>query len=161
MTEEEFATQHIWVPKVRNAIKDRAAWLLYLYRAFSDVLPAEEVEKRLRQGVRSFGHLKGRNDGADFTSRQWIDGHENKGSKLVFDSELVRGEGTNEQQMGFCPLVELWKAEGCSQDEIVFLCDVAMEGDYGRAAEHGMGIELEETIAKGDKRCRLIVHDKK
>ncbi|MAG98873.1 MAG: L-2-amino-thiazoline-4-carboxylic acid hydrolase [Alphaproteobacteria bacterium] len=161
MTEEELATQHIWVPKVRAAVKDRAAWLLYLYRAFSDVLPPEEVEKRLRQGVREFGHLKGRRDGAGFTSRQWIDGHENKGSKLVFDSKLVRGNGTNEQQMGFCPLVELWRDEGCTPEETLLLCDIAMEGDRGRAEAHGMDMELEQTLAAGDACCRLIIHDNK
>jgi len=161
MTNEELATQHIWVPKVRNAIMDRALWLLYIYRAFSAAFPKDEVEKHLRIAIREFGHYKGRKDGADFSSRQWIDGHETKGSKVVFDSLLVRGEGVNEQQMGFCPLVEIWKQEGCSPEELVLLCDIAMEGDRGRAEAHGLDMELEQTIARGDKRCRLVVVDRR
>ena len=133
MTEEEIATQHVWVPKVRNAIKDRALWLLYIYRSLSRSLPRETVEKHLREAIREFGHYKARKDGADFSSRKWIDGHDTKGSKVVFDSLLVRGDGVNEQQMGFCPLVEIWKEEGCTAEELQLLCDIAMEGDRGRA----------------------------
>jgi len=159
MTEEEIATQDIWVPKVRAAIKDRALWLLYIYRAFSAAYPKDEVEKHLRVAIRQFGHYKGRKDGPGFTSRKWIDGHDTKGSKVVFDSLLVRNEGVNEQQMGFCPLVEIWKDEGCTPEELHLLCDIAMEGDRGRAEAHGLDMELEETIARGHKRCRLVVID--
>jgi hypothetical protein len=160
MTSEEAATQHIWVPKVRAAVMDRALWLLYIYRSMSAAFPKDEVVRHLRTAIREFGHYKGRKDGPDFSSRKWIDGHDTKGSRLVFDSLLVRGEGVNEQQMGFCPLVEIWKQEGCTQEELELLCDIAMEGDRGRAEAHGMEMELEQTIARGDKRCRLVVIDK-
>jgi hypothetical protein len=160
MTNEELATQHVWVPKVRAAIMDRALWLLYIYRAFAAVYPKDDVVRHLRAAIREFGHYKGRKDGAGFSSRKWIDGHETKGSKVVFDSLLFRGEGVNEQRMGYCPLVEIWKQEGCTQDELVLLCDIAMEGDRGRAEAHGLEMELEQTIARGDKRCRLVVFDR-
>lgn len=161
MTEEEIATRHIWVPKVRRAIKDRAAWLLFIYRSLGEALPAEEVERHLRQAIRKFGHYKGRNDGPGFSARRWIDGHEEKGSAEVFSSKLVREEGSNEQQMGFCPLIELWREEGCTQEEIELLCDIAMEGDRGRAEEHDLEMELSETIARGASRCRLILSDRR
>lgn len=160
MTPEEIAAQDVWVPKVRAAVMDRGLWLLYIYRSLCKALPHDEVVKHLRAAIREFGHYKGRKDGPGFSSRKWIDGHETKGSKAVFDSLLVRGEGVHEQQMGCCPLVDIWKQEGCTQEELELLCDIAMEGDRGRAEAHGMDMALEQTIARGDKRCRLIVVDR-
>ncbi len=159
MTEEELATRHIWVPKVRQAVKDRSLWLLLLYRSFSEVLPKDEVEARMRQAIRQFGHMKAERDVDDFDSAKWADNHRDKGSADVFASKQVRESGRYEQQMGFCPLVELWREQGCTPEEVNLLCDVAMEGDRGRAEHHGLKMELPATIAGGAQRCRLIVTD--
>ncbi len=159
MNEEEKNTKHIWVPKVRNAIKDRAAWLLFAYRSFSKVLPAEEVEARLREASRELGHLRAKRDGNNLSARGWVDTHENSGAIEVFASDLVRSEDSCQQQMTHCPLVELWKEEGCSAEELKLLCDIAMEGDYGRAENNGLNLEIADTIARGGERCRLILTD--
>jgi hypothetical protein len=161
MTEEELANRHIWVPKVRQAVKDRALWLLYLYRAFSEVLPAAEVEARMRSAIRQFGHDKGRRDVAGFGPDEWADNHKSKGSADVFDSGQLREAGRYEQQMRFCPLVELWREEGCAPAEVALLCDIAMEGDRGRAEHHGLSMELAATLAEGAPCCRLIVTETK
>jgi hypothetical protein len=157
MTEEEKATKHIWVPKVRQAIKDRAAWLLFVYRSFSKVLPADEVEARLREAIREYGHLRAKRDGNNLSPRDWVDTHESSGAIEVFASDLVRNGDGCEQQMTFCPLVEQWKEEGCSDAELRLLCDIAMEGDYGRAENNGLNLEIRKTIAQGADRCRLIL----
>ena len=34
-----------------------------------------------------------------------------------------------------------------------------MEGDYGRAENNGLKLEITETIAQGAERCRLILTD--
>ncbi len=159
MNEDELASRHIWVPKVRAAVKDRALWLLYLYRSFSEILPAQEVEARMRAAIRQFGARKGRNDAAGFNADKWADNHRNKGSADVFDSNQVRGTGHYEQQMQICPLVDLWREEGCSAVEVSLLCDIAMEGDRGRAEYHGLKMELPATLADGASCCRLIVTD--
>ena len=159
MNEEEKSTKHIWVPKVRNAIKDRAAWLLFAYRSFSKVLPADEVEARLREAIREFGHLRAKRDGNNLSARGWVDTHEISGAIEVFASDLVRSEDSCQQQMTHCPLVELWKEEECSAEEIKLLCDIAMEGDFGRAENNGLNLEITDTIARGGERCRLILTD--
>lgn len=159
MTEEELATRHIWVPKVRQAIKDRAAWLLFIYRSFSEVLPPEQVEQRLREAIREYGHLRAKRDGNALSARDWVDIHESSGAKDVFASDLVRGGDACEQQMTFCPLVAQWKEEGCSDAELQLLCDIAMEGDYGRAENNGLHLEITDTVARGGPRCRLILTD--
>ncbi len=159
MTEEEKATKHIWVPKVRQAMKDRAAWLLFIYRSFSKILPADEVERSLREAIREFGHLRAKRDGNALSARGWVDKHEDTGAIEVLASNLVRNGGTCEQQMTYCPLVEQWKEEGCNKEELKLLCDIAMEGDYGRAEKNGLNLEITETIARGAERCRLILTD--
>jgi len=54
-----------------------------------------------------------------------------------------------------CPLVAAWQAQGCTDDKIAELCDIAMEGDRGIAKSFGCELELGETIAKGDSRCQI------
>ncbi len=159
MTEEEIATRHIWVPKVRQAIQDRAAWLLFVYRSFSKILPPEQVEARLREAIREFGHLRARRDGNALSARGWLDKHQATGAVEVFASDLVEDGPACEQQMTYCPLVEQWREEGCGEAELKLLCDIAMEGDYGRAENNGLKLEITSTIARGDGRCRLILTD--
>ena len=103
----------------------------------------------------AYPDLEGMTRGPD----AWADNHRDKGSADVFDSLQVREDGIYEQQMGFCPLVELWREEGCTADEVRLLCDIAMEGDRGRAEHHGLTMELPATIAGGAERGRLIVRD--
>ncbi|NJL73492.1 MAG: L-2-amino-thiazoline-4-carboxylic acid hydrolase, partial [Candidatus Competibacteraceae bacterium] len=40
-------------------------------------------------------------------------------------------------------------------EEVELFCDIAMDGDRGRAAYHGLELELGETLAKGNGFCRL------
>jgi hypothetical protein len=62
--------------------------------------------------------------------------------------------------MKFCALVEAWKEMGCTPQEIDLFCDIAMEGDRGRADAHGVRMELEERIGHGDKFCNLKIFDR-
>jgi hypothetical protein len=55
----------------------------------------------------------------------------------------------------YCPLVNAWQKQGCSDEEIVRLCDWAMEGDRGIADSFGCELELKKTIAKGDGVCQI------
>ena len=55
----------------------------------------------------------------------------------------------------YCPLVNAWKKQGCSDEDIEKLCDWAMEGDRGIADVFGCKLELNKTIAKGDGVCEI------
>ena len=59
--------------------------------------------------------------------------------------------------MTVCPLVDLWREEGGTPEEVRLLCDIAMEGDRGRAEYHGLEMTLPATLADGSPHCRLIV----
>jgi hypothetical protein len=49
---------------------------------------------------------------------------------------------------------------GCTPQEIELFCDIAMEGDRGRADAHGVRMELEERIARGNPYCQLKIFDR-
>lgn len=153
------ASKQEMIEKVRAAIKDRATWFALLYDAFKEVLPEEEVERVARKAIFEFGKLKAKNDPEPFSHVEWVKRHEKKGSALVFDSEIECQACYSVQQMRFCPLVEAWKEMGYPKEYLAKFCDIAMEGDRGRAAAHGVSMILEEAIGKGDKQCRLIIQE--
>lgn len=147
------------VNKVRAAIKDRATWFALLYRSFKEALPEKEVERLAREAIYEFGRLKAGKDPADFSPRAWVERHVSKGSALVFDSEVEINEGGAVQRMKHCPLVEAWKEMGCTPEEIELFCDIAMEGDRGRADAHGVRMDLVERIGRGDPFCNLRIFE--
>ncbi|MEJ2039579.1 MAG: L-2-amino-thiazoline-4-carboxylic acid hydrolase, partial [Desulfosarcinaceae bacterium] len=138
-------------------IKDRATWVALLYRSFKEALPEEEVQRLARRAIFEFGLMKAKKDPEDFSPRAWVQKHVDKGSAEVFDSDIEIHDDHAVQQMKFCPLVEAWREMGCTPEEITLFCDIAMEGDRGRAAGHGVEMDLSKTIAKGDGCCRLVI----
>jgi len=145
------------IDKVRAAIKDRATWFALLYKEFAQVLPEEEVQRICRKAIHRFGLMKAEKDPKDFSPQAWVRKHVEKGSSLVFDSDIEIAPDHAVQQMKFCALVEAWKEMGLSAEEIALFCDIAMEGDRGRADGHGVRMELLQTIGKGDPCCRLVI----
>jgi hypothetical protein len=152
--------QQEMVDKVRAAIKDRATWFALLYRSFKDALPEKEVERLARKAIFEFGRMKAGKDPKDFGPAAWVEKHVSKGSALVFDSEVEINATGAVQRMKFCALVEAWKEMGCTPQEINLFCDIAMEGDRGRADAHGLGMQLKERIARGDTYCNLKIFER-
>lgn len=145
------------IAKIRAAIKDRATWFALLYRQFKTALPEAQVETLARKAIYQFGRQKAAKDPDPFSPRAWVERHVEKGSSLVFDSDVTPGDDESIQQMKYCALVEAWQELGCSPEEIDLFCDIAMEGDRGRADAHGVKMELKERIGKGDAFCRLKI----
>jgi hypothetical protein len=148
------------IDKVRAAIKDRATWLALLYRSFKEAFPEKEVERQARKAIFEFGRMKAQKDPKEFSPAAWVERHVAKGSSLVFDSDVEINDRGAVQRMKFCALVEAWKEMGCTPQEIDLFCDIAMEGDRGRADVHGVRMELEERIARGDQYCKLEIFDR-
>ncbi len=148
------------IDKVRAAIKDRATWLALLYRSFKEAFPEKEVERAARKAIFEFGRMKAQKDPKEFSPAAWVERHVAKGSSLVFDSDVEINERGAVQRMKFCALVEAWREMGCTPQEIDLFCDIAMEGDRGRADAHGVRMELEERIARGDQYCKLEIFDR-
>jgi len=76
--------------------------------------------------------------------------------KAVFEMEFQKIEDDAfEVDFHYCPLVNAWQKQGCSDEEMDKLCDWAMEGDRGIADAFGCELELKKTIAKGDGICQI------
>ena len=145
------------IKRVREAIKDRAIWFALLYRSFSKILSPRQVEKACREAIYEFGRLKGKKDGHKITPEQWVDRHMAKGSGAVFQSQIYKEKDYSEQRMTFCPLIEAWKELSCTDKEIDLFCDIAMEGDRGRADFHGIPFDMPKRLGKGDSYCSLLL----
>ena len=76
--------------------------------------------------------------------------------KAIFEMEfLALSDDAFDVDFHYCPLVNAWKKQGCSDEEIDKLCDWAMEGDRGIAESFGCSLELKKTIAKGEGVCEI------
>ena len=60
----------------------------------------------------------------------------------------------------YCPLVKAWQKQGCSDDAIAGLCDIAMSGDRGIAESYGCVMDLPKSIARGDDVCQVRFYRK-
>jgi len=81
--------------------------------------------------------------------------------KSIFEMKFIRlNDDAFDVDFHYCPLVNAWQKQGCSDEEIDKLCDWAMEGDRGIAQAFGCELELKKTIAKGDGVCEIRIKRK-
>ena len=142
--------------KVREQLEHRALWMYLLVdeakkRGLDDSF-AEDAIKRCglmhgaehiaKSGTTSLKGLKK----VLFT----------KSAQIVFEMNVV--ECTDDKlsiDFHYCPLVKAWQKQGCSDEEIARLCDLAMCGDRGIGEAHGVELDLPKTIARGDDCCAI------
>ena len=144
--------------KIRAAIEDRATWFALLYDEFSKHLPEKKVEEISRSAIHKYGLMKAKKDPDSFEPKSWVIRHKEKGSADVFSSSIEYNDDQAIQMMGYCPLVESWKKLGLPPEIVDLYCDIAMDGDRGRADGHdGIVMELKDTIARGCESCKLVI----
>lgn len=141
------------IQKLRNAIGDRALWFALLYREFSKIFPEKEVEEASRRAIYQYGRLKASRDERAYDAKGLMDNFQASGAAGVFDAVIEETSRGMINRVGNCALVDAWKALGCTAEEQDLFCDIAMEGDRGRADGHGIALELKETLGKGDDHC--------
>jgi len=146
--------------RVRAAIKDRATWFALLYRQFLTALPPEEAERLAREAIHEYGRYKGSRDPQRFGGRDFLEYFRETGGAAVFGAELTLTDDGGENRVYVCPLVDAWREMGCSAEEIALFCDIAMDGDRGRAEFHGLDLDLGATLACGHGFCRIGLRDK-
>jgi len=142
---------------IRGTLEHRATWLyLLLKEAEKKGVHWEDIGY---PAVRACGNMHGR-ELVDLGGTNSLKGLKKKlftlPAQLVFEMKIL--ESTDSKlsiDFGYCPLVAAWQKMGCNDDEIVRLCDIAMEGDRGIAESFGGKMALGGTIAAGDKKCRI------
>ena len=77
-------------------------------------------------------------------------------ARMVFEMKLLRcTDDALDIDFHYCPLVKAWQKQGCTQEEIARLCDIAMCGDRGIAGQYGCELLLPQTIAGGAPTCQI------
>lgn len=77
-------------------------------------------------------------------------------AQMVFEMKILKNTDDNLFiDFHYCPLVKAWQDMGCSDDDIARLCNIAMAGDRGIADSFGGIMELKQSIARGDKKCKI------
>lgn len=85
-----------------------------------------------------------------------------KPAQMVFEMDIKRCDDDHlDIDFHYCPLVKAWQKQGCSDEEIARLCDIAMCGDHGIGECYGAKLDLPKCIAKGDDICALRYSKKK
>ncbi len=159
MDNKEMVSEQELITKFRAAIKDRAAWFALLYREFLTELPAETAEKAARRAIYSYGRLKASRDKTSLNARSLLDNFVETGGARIFDAEITGVKEGVLNTVKNCALVDAWRDMGCSDEELDLFCDIAMEGDRGRAEAHGIKLELRETLGKRDDFCWICLSD--
>ncbi len=159
MNNAEMVTEKELITKFRAAIKDRATWFALLYREFLSELPAATVEKASRNAIYAYGKLKASRDTADFSAGELLDNFVETGGAKIFDAKIENTAEGVLNKVHNCALVDAWKEMNCSQEEVELFCDIAMDGDRGRAEGHGLTLKLRETLAKNDDYCWICLSD--
>ena len=142
--------------KVAQAARQRAAVYAHLYRTLSGRLGSREAAGLMGEAVRAWGKEKAGKEfsaealagdlsaaAAEFASPEPV-------KQALFAPRVVsEGEGEVRIAMSRCPLVDEWREEGLSTDDVAALCRIAREVDHG-AWEGALGFDLRFEGTRGD-----------
>lgn len=148
---------------LRNAFGQRARWMKLLI----DQLKKDggDWEAKAREAIRTYGvengeRFKGQmccpcvGELPKFVGAKW--------ARKIFEIDVVEeSDEVYEMHFHHCPLITGWEMEGCSEEEIRCLCDIAMDGDRGMADGVGVDFYLGKKIAEGHDYCELRFTPKK
>ena len=146
------------IRSIRELLEHRALWMYLLCdEAKKKGLPPEEYapEAIKRCGIYQGAELRKKAGGGD-SLKGLKKTLFSKFAQWVFEMDIKRCTDDNlDIDFHYCPLVKAWQKQGCSDEEIELLCDLAMCGDRGIAESFGCTLQLHKTIAKGDEICEI------
>ncbi|HWQ47124.1 MAG TPA: L-2-amino-thiazoline-4-carboxylic acid hydrolase [Longilinea sp.] len=145
---------------IRDLFEHRALWLYFLYdeAAKAGANPEDSARRAInRCGLYQGGNLVANGKSNNLTAlRKNLFGFF---AQKIFEMKILEStDQTLSIDFHYCPLVNAWVKQNCSNAEIEKLCDIAMCGDRGIAETFGAELDLPKTIAKGDGVCELRFH---
>lgn len=142
---------------IRELLEHRATWLYLLCDEASK--RGLEWESFAPDAIKRCGLYQGRNlvaKGRTDSLKGLRKTLFTKPAQLVFEMDIVKSTDDElDIDFHYCPLVKAWQKQGCSDDEIARLCDIAMCGDNGIGECYNAKLDLPKCIAKGDEICAL------
>jgi hypothetical protein len=146
---------------VRSAIEDRAMYLYFLLKEMH-AANGDQAEAMARRAIFRYGQIKAQSmpplrSPVDFVRHQMRPGRQG-----IFDKEVTQETAErSEIRFHYCPLVQAWRRLGATAEELVQLCDIAMQGDHGMVSGTPFELRVESSIARGDECCRLVLELRK
>lgn len=160
MIKNEAKSKNSLIVAIRELLEHRALWLYLLCDEagkkglkWEDFAPAAVKRCGLYQGKNLV--KKGKTDSLKGLKKTLF----SKPAQMVFEMDIKKS--TDDElniDFHYCPLVKAWQKQGCTDEEIARLCDIAMCGDHGIGEEYGAVLDLPKCIAKGDDICALRYH---
>lgn len=145
------------VAMVRAAIEDRAAWFDYLTK--EALAAGADPEVVARRAIQKFGFMKSSKKMEQTSSmEEFVKQFAGELVAHVFEMDVVKLENDEaEVHLHYCPLVESWKKNGNSPEEINTMCEWVTEGDYGMMQNFpDFEFSPVKRIAAGDAYCRFL-----
>ncbi len=145
------------VNKVRDAIEHRATWMGLMFDEAKKA--GVDFEPIGRAAISRCGHFHGINfnslKSAD-TVPAFKEAFLNELGQKLFEMEITKCDDEElKVEFHYCALVNAWVKQGFDPKNIEVLCDMAMDGDRGIAAENNLDFTLGDTIAAGCPTCSL------
>ena len=145
------------VQYLREAIADRAIWFYLLIEELKkEEYPAEKIARR---AIFNFGCLKAEKMKDTNELKTFIGEFTASPGQEVFAMEVKELDSQRAVlEFQHCPLVKAWQDLGCTVEETDYLCEWAVEGDYGVISQFpDFDLDIESRIGAGAKCCRLII----
>jgi predicted ArsR family transcriptional regulator len=132
----------------RDAIGHRATWTGLTYTKAREAGMAEAAEQIIRAAISE-------------TVECFVDTFMTPNVLKTFEVEFT-GKSKDRVDLEFhhCPLLRAWTDLGFDDQTCEKLCDMAMDGDRNIAKAMGYEFHLGDTIANGDKTCKLAFFKK-
>lgn len=149
----------------RGAIGHRATWTGLTYTKAREAGMADEAEKIIRAAIAETGHVQGTEIKAQCPDPEnvtcFVDTFMTPNVVKTFEVEFKqKGHDRVDLEFHHCPLLKAWQDLGFDDQTCEKLCDMAMDGDRNIAKAMGYEFFLGDTIANGDKTCKLSFYKK-
>ncbi len=151
-----------------DSIKNRALFYLDMYQALSEEHGKEDAIRLMQKAIYKRGQDKAKKynkevvDGGNLETMasSFLKGGES--SLNVFGNEVVKVEDERAVlHLNGCPLVDAWKEAGLSPEDIVTMCDIAYQVDFGKFEGMNFDLSFSSRICEGATCCELIVTNRK
>jgi len=148
--------------ETRSAFENRALMYAAIHDELTEEIGATRATEVMKRAIRKRGLVVGRKYRAaaeagdlDEVGRIFCEGSP-CGGTLFTPGVEERGDEVIVLRMTSCPLVDAWRAEGRSPEEIDVLCEIAAAVDEGTFEGAGLDLVFMDRLGKpGSQRCLL------
>lgn len=145
------------IKDLRDAFEHRALWFyLVLDEARKKGLDWEDFARKAIHRCGCF-HGEVRLPETD-DLKEFAEAFATSNVKDIFEMDVTVNEKELVIDFNYCPLVSAWLKQTDNEKDIDQLCDLAMEGDRGIIDVFPkFKMDLQQTIAAGAEKCRLVI----